>query len=193
MRRVLSVVIAVVSLVVGAGLGGKARGVGQVEPAQEAKSTNAPGTLRVAGRGLKAIELSMSDFRAMPRRTVTVKDKDGKPLVYDGVLAQHVLSKAGLDFGQGMLGPRLRDYLLAEASDGYAVVFALPELSAEFSDRAVLVADTCNDKPLTEKDGPFKIIVSDERKHSRWVRNLTSLTVHTCEKEQSAPGAATEK
>ncbi|HEY6564828.1 MAG TPA: hypothetical protein VIY86_10055, partial [Pirellulaceae bacterium] len=76
-------------------------------------------------------------------------------------------------------GPRMADYLIAQSLDGYRVVFALPELDSEFSDRVVIVADRLNGKPLDERDGPLRIIVSDEFKHARWIRQLNLLTVAT--------------
>ncbi len=36
-----------------------------------------------------------------------------------------------------------------------------------------------NGEPLNQREGPLKVIVSDERKHARWVRNVTALTVRT--------------
>lgn len=144
----------------------------------------APAALSVRGAGLKDLDLSMADLKAMPHRTITVKEKDDKPVAYSGVLVEDVLVKAGMAFGQAFRGPKLRDYLLAEAGDGYAVVFALPEISTEFSERVVVIADAAGGNPLNEKDGPLKIIVSDEKKHARWVRNVMALTVHTCAPEK---------
>ena len=138
-----------------------------------------------ASKDSKSLALTTADFKAMPHRTLTVKDKDAQPITYSGVTVEDILTKAGVPLGSSLKGQRLRDYLLAEATDGYAVVFALPELSADYTDRVVIVADAADNKPLSDKDGPLKIIVSDEKKHARSVRNLTTLTVHTCEKESN--------
>ncbi len=153
---------------------------------QPEKAPAAPATLKVRGTGLSATEFRTADLAAMPRRTLTVNDRDGEAK-YEGVTMQEILTKAGMGFGQALRGPRLRDYLLAEAGDGFAVVFALPELSEEFSDRVVIVADTLNGAPIAGRDGPLKIIVSDEKKHARWVRNVVSLVVRTAAPEAPAP------
>jgi hypothetical protein len=138
----------------------------------------APPALILRGTGLTETALTLEQFAALPHRTLTVKDHDGE-LKYEGVTVQDLLTKAGMTFGQALRGPRLRDFLLAEASDGYGVIFALPELSEEFSDRLVLVADRADGKPLPDRDGPLHIVVSDEKKHARWVRKLASLTIQT--------------
>jgi hypothetical protein len=144
-------------------------------PPTQAEQTT---TLSVRGTGLNDTALKLSDLAAMPRRTISVIDKDGDAK-YEGVLIQDILTRAGMTFGQSLRGPRLRDYLLAEAGDGYAVIYALPEISTEFSDRAVIVADRVNGAAISGRDGPLRIIVSDEKKHARWVRNVISLTVRT--------------
>jgi hypothetical protein len=65
--------------------------------------------------------------------------------------------------------------VLVESADGGQVVFALPELDASFSDKIVLLAVAKNGKPLPTGEGPFRIIVPDEKKHARWVRQVTAL------------------
>ena len=139
-------------------------------------STGAPGTLRVSGVGVQATTFTAKDLAAMPRKTVKVQERDNVEATYEGVTVQDVLAKAGMQFGHSLRGARLRDYLVAEGADGYGVVFALPELSDEFSGRVVIVADTMNGKPLGE-DGPLRTVVSDEKRHARWVRGLVALTV----------------
>jgi len=145
-----------------------------------------PTSLRLSGTGLKSITLSAAELAAMPRRVITVTEKEGAEAKYEGVTVQDLLSAAGMSFGQSLRGPRLRDYLLAEAADGYGVIFALPEISLEFSDRVIIVADKINGGPITGRDGPLRVIVSDEKKHARWVRNVASLTVQTPEKPAPA-------
>lgn len=147
---------------------------------EDKPTTSAPAgrVIRVSGAGLTAIMLSAADLDKMPRKTIKAVDHDA-PVTFEGWLVGDLLKKAGFTFGQHFRGPRMADYLVATATDGYRVVFALPELDAEFSDRVVLLADRENGKPLSERDGPYRIIVSDEKKHARWVRNLASLTVAT--------------
>jgi hypothetical protein len=46
-------------------------------------------------------------------------------------------------------------YGLAEAEDGYKVVFALAELDPEFNDSEIIVADTVDGAPIDAKCGPL--------------------------------------
>lgn len=68
-------------------------------------------------------------------------------------------------------------YLLVEAADGYRVVFALPELDAAFTDRKVYLATRRDGKALTDKEGPFRIVVPDDKRPARWVRQVTALRI----------------
>ena len=68
-------------------------------------------------------------------------------------------------------------YVLAEAADGYRVVFSLAELDSGILDSEVIVADTMDGAPLGEKQGPFRLVAPHEKRPARWVRMLKSITV----------------
>lgn len=142
--------------------------------------------LTVNGEVEKPLQLSLSEFSKMPRRTVRAKNHDGKECGYEGVELREVLGRAGVTFGDKLKGKLLASFVLVEAADKYQVVFALPELDALFSERVILLADTCDGKPLPATNGPLQIIVPDEKRHSRWVRQVTLLTVMHAEKKTGA-------
>lgn len=142
--------------------------------------------IRISGVGLKTLALSPADLDRMPRKTVKTVDHD-TTVTFEGWPVGDLLRKAGFSFGQQLRGPRMADYLTVTSAEGYRVVFALPELDTEFTDRVVLLADKENGKPFAERDGPYRIIVSDEKKHARWVRNAVSLNVATSSPDKATP------
>jgi len=71
----------------------------------------------------------------------------------------------------------MASYVVAEASDGYRVVFSLSELDSGILDSEVMVADTMDGAPLGEKQGPFRLVAPHEKRPARWVRMLKSITV----------------
>lgn len=150
-------------------------------PATRAQETTAPPQaspgvlLRVGGDVPRPLELTAAEIARLPRQTVRVKDHDGKESEYEGVPLVEMLKAAGVKFGDDLRGPALATYLLVEAADGYRVVFALPELDPASTDRAILVADRRDGKPLDAKEGPMRIVIPDEKRHSRWVRQVISL------------------
>jgi hypothetical protein len=79
--------------------------------------------------------------------------------------------------GEKLRGSNMALYLLIEAADGYRVVFALPELAPGFTERVVLLADQRDGQPLSTTEGPLRLVVPDEKRHARWVRQVGSGTV----------------
>ena len=114
----------------------------------------------------------------MPRTTIrAVNSHEKKTETYEGVLLEELLRKAGAPHGEQLRGPLMTSYVVAEAEDGYRVVFALAELDSGFVDAQVLVADTMDGAPIGPKLGPFRLVAPHEKRPARWVRMLKSITV----------------
>jgi hypothetical protein len=96
---------------------------------------------------------------------------------YEGVPLRALLEKAGATFGETIRGKRLASYLLVEAADGYRVVIALPELDPAFTEKQVILAVLKDGKPLDAKEGPYRIMIPDEKRMARWVRQVSSLKI----------------
>lgn len=130
----------------------------------------------------KTLDLKATDLSKLTRREIKGKGHDEKDSVYSGYNLSDILLLANAKLGTGeMRGKQLAAYLLAEAADGYKVTFAVAEIAPEFTDKIILLADTRDGKPLAEKDGAWQIIVSDEKKHGRWVRQVVSLKVKSAQ------------
>ena len=122
----------------------------------------------------KQVIFSRSDIEALPHVKVTATEHSSGPVTFEGVSLGSVLQKAGVGFGESMKGKKLTSCLLVEAADGYRVVIALPELDAAFTDKQTLLAFLRDGKPLAEKEGPYRIVIPDEKRMARWVRQVTS-------------------
>jgi hypothetical protein len=121
--------------------------------------------------------LSRADLDALPHVRVTASEHSSPPVTFEGVTVKSVLEKAGVSFGETMKGKRLANCLLVEAADGYRAVIALPELDPAFTDKQTVLAFLRDGKPLTEKEGPYRIIIPDEKRMARWVRQVTTLKI----------------
>jgi hypothetical protein len=120
--------------------------------------------------------LSRSDVEALPHVKVT-SSVSGSSVTFEGILLRAVLEKAGVGFGETLKGKRLASCLLVEAADGYRVVFALPELDSAFIDKQIVLAFLKDGKPLDDKEGPYRIVIPDEKRMARWVRQVTTLKI----------------
>ena len=125
----------------------------------------------------KPVVFSRSDLEELPTVDVTTADHSGTAVKFTGVSLKSVLEKAGVTFGESLKGKRLASCLLVEAADGYRAVIALPELDPAFSDKQILLVFQRNGRPLDEKEGPYRIVIPDEKRMARWVRQATTLKI----------------
>ena len=132
--------------------------------------------LRVRGDVKTPLALTADDLAAMPRHTA-VQQSDGKDITYEGVLLYDILKKAGVPFGQALMGKGMASYILAGASDGYQVVFAIAEVDPEIEGSAVLVADMRDGGPLNAKQKPLQVIAPQDKKHARSIHSLITIDV----------------
>lgn len=133
--------------------------------------------LRIEKAGMTSIMLSAADLLNMPRVEYRTKEKDGQEAVYSGVALTNLLSRVDAPLGAKLQGKALAQYLLVEATDGYRVVFALPELDSAFTKQVIFLADRRNGQALSSGQGSYRIVVPNEQKQARWVRQVTALRV----------------
>ena len=134
--------------------------------------------LRIGGAVSTPLVLTVADLKNMPRKKLTVVNPHNKKTeVYEGILLEDLLHKAGVTQGENLRGAAMATYVLAEAIDGYRVVFSLAELDSGILESEVIVADTLDGAALGAKEGPFKLVAPHEKRPARWVRMLKSITV----------------
>ena len=134
--------------------------------------------LRIGGEVSTPLVLTVADLKKMPRKTLSVVNPhDNKTETYEGVLLEELLKSAGVAQGEKLRGALMATYVIAEAEDGYRVVFSLAELDSGVLDCDISVADTMNGEPLAPKQGPYRLVAPHEKRPARWVRMLKSITV----------------
>lgn len=166
MNRTLSIIFLLISF-------GSPVAFGQTKQA----SVSAAQVLNVGGEVAHPLKLSAADLAKLPRQTVSAKDHDGKTASFEGVALVEVLRLAGVEFGEKLRGKSLALFLVVEAADGYRAVFALPELDPAFTDQTIILADRRDGKSLSEAEGQWRIVVPNEKRQARWVRQVVTLTV----------------
>ena len=120
--------------------------------------------------------LTPAEFKALPHTTVTVHNEHTKAdETYSGVRVSDLLAKMDAPLGTKLRGPALSAYLVATGADGYVAVVALAEADPSFHPGEVIIADSVNGQPLDAHSGPFKLVVSEDKRPARWVRNLVSI------------------
>jgi hypothetical protein len=128
-------------------------------------------TIRAENR--RQTVLARADIAALPHVKVTTTPSGS---TFEGVPLKALLERGGVGFGE-MKGKKLASCLLVEAADGYEVVIALPEIDRAFTDRQFVLAFLKDGKPLDDKEGPYRIVIPDEKRMARWVRQVTALKI----------------
>ncbi len=144
-----------------------------------------PAALQISGpiSGLgQPFSLTADALHGMKHDTLTVTNGHTHAKeTYTGVPLLALLQKAGAPVDGAFKGKALSDYVIATGSDGYKAVLALAEIEPGFHPGTVLVADTLDGKPLDAKQGPFKLVVSEDAKPSRAVHNLVKVELKQAE------------
>jgi DMSO/TMAO reductase YedYZ molybdopterin-dependent catalytic subunit len=133
-------------------------------------------SISVTGSVTTPLMLTAESLAQMQRATATVSS-GGIDTQYEGVWLHEILKKAGLPAGEALRGKMLTTYVLAEAQDGYQVVFSLGEVDPALGDTPILVADKANGKALFGENGAFRIVVPRDKRGARSVRMLTKIEV----------------
>jgi DMSO/TMAO reductase YedYZ molybdopterin-dependent catalytic subunit len=139
---------------------------------------HAEGVVLVVGGEVKTVlNLALNELKAMPATTVEVKERDGTVSTYEGVLVRDILHRAEVPEGESLRGTALALCLLVKAADGYEVVFALPEIDPLYTDKKLLLAYKRNSAELGDKTGPLRLVLPDEKRQARWVRQVKELEI----------------
>jgi DMSO/TMAO reductase YedYZ molybdopterin-dependent catalytic subunit len=121
------------------------------------------------------ITYKLADLQSMPHTTVTIHNAhSGNDEIYSGVRLADILRLLGVPLDKDLRGEALTLCLIATGSDGYRVVLSLAEVDPAFHPGEVIVADTYSGEPLGG-DAPFRLVVSEDKRPARSVRNLVSI------------------
>ncbi len=141
-------------------------------------SPNTSAALRVETEDGKSFEIKATNLAKLPRRQVQAKEHHhGKEITFSGVDLREVLKLAGVKFGEEGKKSNLVSYLAVKAADNYRAVFAMLELKPDFTDKVIILADSRDGKPLSKEEGSLRLVVPDEKKQARWVRQVIALKI----------------
>ena len=131
--------------------------------------------LDLSGSDGRHITLTADALQSMPRQTVRVHNPHTKAdETYQGVELSVLLARLDAPLGEKLRGKALAMYVVAEGTDKYRAVYSLAEIDPAFHTGTVIVADREDGQPIA-KDGPFKLVNTEDKRPARWVRNLASI------------------
>lgn len=133
--------------------------------------------LTIHGHGIQTVALTEADLQRFPRLKVTaVEPHTQKSHTYVGISLRELLLMHGMPIGGAMRGRDAHQLVVRfSAPDGYAVVFALAEFDASFSQRTLILAESIDGQPLPENYGPLQLIAPGDLRGARWVRSVSDI------------------
>jgi DMSO/TMAO reductase YedYZ molybdopterin-dependent catalytic subunit len=154
------------------------------------------GSIQILVAGKPAATFTESDLTNLPRSSITAGAHDEKPSLWEGVALAELLRRAGAPTDKQLRGREMAKFVRVTAADGYQVVFSLTELDAAFGGRNVLLVDRQDGRPLSQKDGPLRLVVEGDKRPARWIREVETIEVvdgssgpgHTSAHTETDPG-----
>ena len=144
--------------------------------------TRAADTLELVGQDHPPLTLKLPDLKLLNHITVTIHNPHSNAdETYSGVRLSDLLAKVGAPIGNDLRGKALADYIVATGADGYRAALALAEIDPAFHPGEVIVADAMSDKPLDDHSGPVKLVVTEDKRPARSVRNLVKIELKIAE------------
>ncbi len=150
-----------------------------------AATASAQASLRIETPNGAARSYTRTALEALSADTVRVAGAHMTPATYRVVPLQRLLAESGLVL-DSLRGHDLGKVVIAEARDGYRVVFSLGELAPQLGKRTVYVAFGRDGGAIPDEDGPFRLVVPDDMRASRSIRQLETLRVVTVESKSPA-------
>jgi DMSO/TMAO reductase YedYZ molybdopterin-dependent catalytic subunit len=148
----------------------------------EETAQSSPATLTVSTYTAPPLPatLSAANLQAIPHISVTFHNTHtNADETYSGVRVADILEKFKAPLGGDLRGKALANYVVATGLDGYQAVLSLAEVDPAFHPGEVIVADAMNGKPLDTHNGPLKLVVTEDKRPARCVRNLVSVELKT--------------
>jgi hypothetical protein len=145
-------------------------------PACAAHAADEATVIRVTIENGQPQRFDAASLAKLPQHEVHAQAHD-KSVACQGPTLIDVLSAAGAPHGDQLRSGNLALYVRVSAADGYRAVFALAELDPGFREALPIVTGHCDGAPLDGHDGPFRLIVPDEKRPARWVRQVTAIDV----------------
>ena len=121
--------------------------------------------LSVRNAAGKETVLGPAEWGKLPQKKIQAKDPHSAVTsVYEGVLLSDLLRAAGVTLGKELRGPLLAAYVLAEAKDGYRVVYSIGEIDPATGNAQILVANKKNGAPLSASEGPYRFVLPQDKR-----------------------------
>jgi hypothetical protein len=142
--------------------------------------------LTIVGLDGAARVLTAADLAKLPRGEVQAPWGD-KAHVFQGPRLAYALRAAGVPVGARIHGDPLKAYLVVTGADAFQAVYSLAEVDGDFHEGAAILADTLDGAPLPDKQAPWRLVQTGDRKPWRSVYAVIRIEVRSAVSAPAAP------
>jgi len=148
---------------------------------------DAAGSIHIGGAGIAGTDWTVDQIEKQFAKEITqiAYTGHGQKHIFGRIPLVSLLKAAGVPVELKMspsADPKLKSFSLrfvavARGRDGYVVAFSLAELLPEVGNRHVWVALDEDSQPISEEDGPIRLLSPDDQKPARGVHQLAEITI----------------
>lgn len=124
----------------------------------------------------RTVTLSQAQLRTLASDTVRLVPHHGEPTLYRAATLATVMAAAGVPLDSLRVG-RNAWTIIAEARDGYRVVFSVAEIDPKLGPSHVWLAYETTNGPIAAAEAPYRLIVPTDARLARSVHQLVRLRV----------------
>ena len=157
-------------------------------------------SVHIGGANIPATDWTVDQLQKQFAKEIAPVDytSHGQKHVYRCVALVSLLKAAGVPVDLKMdpnADRKLKSYPLrfvavVRGRDGYVVAFSLAELLPDIGNRHAWVALDEDGQPLSEQDGPIRLLSPDDQKPARGVHQLAEITIVDTAAATTRPDAA---
>jgi hypothetical protein len=146
--------------------------------ASSAAGAEAPAPVLDVAGSTPALSLTRELLHRLPRVQIPAPANDHGPAAsFEGVSLRDLLTEAKVPSGKEVRGKLLSWVVVVDAADGYRAVYALAELDPAFTDDRAFLVDMRDGKPLSSEEGPLRLVLPEEKRPARWIRQVSHIWV----------------
>lgn len=132
--------------------------------------------LTVVGLDGKPTVFTADSMRTLERHGAPLRDGP-RIVIYEGVALGALFKEAGVPMGPRLHGKPVSAYVVVTGQDGYRVVLSLAETDPAMRAGTIVLADTKDGGQLGANEGPWRMVVADDKKPERSVRQVVKIQV----------------
>lgn len=126
--------------------------------------------------GQRTVSIAQARLRTLAGDTVRLVPHHGEPTLYRATSLATVMAAVGLSLDSLRVG-RKAWTIIAEARDGYRVVFSVAELDPKLGPSRVWLAYETTSGPIAAAEAPYRLIVPTDARLARSIHQLVRLRV----------------